>query len=180
MLSQIKPKIKELLDEHPSLKDKKEIRVAMMLGSAHASFFDLLQSQGFEATRTISRPHLAFPSLFLLELYKRCVFGEPITDELMARAVLERGFKKAFGESLRRLSRDTQKADGSIAKIVSQFNFEEIKGMFETVSRFEEFPAIFVSKIIEKGFKIPQSEKEMDDLLARPLPPRPNSPEPKP
>lgn len=165
MLDQLKPKVKELIDENPSLKEKKEINVAMILGSAHTSFFDLLANKGFEVEKTFNKSN-SFKEPFYLELERKLVRDEVVSDEQMARVAFELGFLRAFGKSLRARFRDTQKADAAIATIVSQFSFDEIKSMFESTSKFDEFPAVFVPKIAQKGFRIPQSEREIDDLLA--------------
>lgn len=166
MLSQIRPKIQELLDEYPSLRDKKEIRVAMILGSVHASFLDLLNTKGFKATKEFSRSSFAFVSAFHVELGKKYASGEPVGDDLVARTAFELCFARAFRKNLTILSRDSCKIDATIRKIASQFSREEIKNMFESASNFDEFVKVFVPKMRAKGFEIPRSESEMDKLLA--------------
>lgn len=165
MQNQIEIKVKELIDENPSLSGKKEIHVAMILGSGHTSLLDSLKSKGLEISNEFNKSSTAFMPAFHFELGKKYLSGEPVSDEFVAKTVFELCFIRAFRKSLSMLSRDTNKVDASIAKIVSQFNLEEIKGMFESVDSFNKFPAVFVPRIIEKGFKIPQSEGDMDKLL---------------
>jgi hypothetical protein len=55
-------------------------------------------------------------------------------------------------------------------KVISEFSFEEAKEIFKKLKQGESVWQLFETKFAEKGIKIPSSEKELDEFLAKPLP----------
>lgn len=165
MSAQIQPKMQELFEQYPGMKEKKEIRLLMSLGTGHTSLFYRLKAEGQRVSRSFNRNPVIF-GLFE-EVVRTYTFDKKVSDEAIAKYVLLGLFDMYF-------SMDISKNSGKIAffkrKIVSQFKFQEIKGMFEGVSNEDEFKRLFEEKLKEKGLSIPKSEEELDEFLARPLP----------
>lgn len=168
ILEQIRVSVKELLNEYPQLRDKNELRVVMSLGAGHANLSNLSSKDNYRMTRSFSE----LPFLFGAgnEAVLRYKFGGKIDDGLVARAVLEEAFFQAYSPLIENMSVNTQQSIVFRRKIASQFNFEEIKGMFEGVSRFDELVPLLISNLHKKGIRMPRSQQEMNDFLAKPLP----------
>lgn len=172
MLSQFKPKMKELLEDYPYLKEKKEIKVLMTLGSAHTGFFHQLRDQGYEIGRSFNKMPYVYD--FSTELIRRYRFGKKVSDELTARATLEIYCCNTIFIELMNTLQDANKRSLFLRRMIGRFGLKEIKGMFEGANNADEFRQLLEEKLKEKGLSIPKSEEELDKFLAKPLP-RPNS-----
>lgn len=165
MLSQLKPQVEAILKEHPELKDKQEIQVLLSLGADHTSIYHSLKEENIQVTRVFSENPFVYP--FGLEVERRNVFGRPIENELVGQALTEILLWRAFRPHLEDLAeQDTQKVTVFTRKLISVFSSDEIKNMFEGASKFEEWPALFLQGLREKGLRIPLTKQELDEFLA--------------
>ena len=171
MLSQLKPQVETVLNEHPELKDKQEIKVLLSLGADHRPLYHSLKKENLQVTRTFSENPFVYP--FSLEVVRRNAFGRPVENELVGQALTEILLWKAFRPHLVDLAeQDSQKVTVFTRKLISVFSPDEIKKMYEGASKFEEWPALFLQGLKEKGLKIPNTKQEMDDFLAKPITPQ--------
>lgn len=180
MLSQLKPKVMALLEEYPSLKKRKIVRVLLVLGSFHTRIYHDLRTSNQQVTRRFSTMPLLY--FFEEEAERSLQFGGKVDDKLAAKVFLEETlFNDEFIISKWiPLAKTADKVAELSRKIISQFSFEEAREIFEGLKRGENSEELFKAKLAEKGIKIPQREKELDEFLAKLLPPRPNFPAPKP
>lgn len=166
MARRIKPAVKRLLQEHPHLKDKNELRVLMSLGSGHTNLFLSLDDKDFKVTRSFNYLPIVFGSD--TEARRRYIFGKEVDNRLIARVCLE-AILQARYPGIKTISSNTEQYYKFIRKVSSQFSFEEIKSMFEEVSTLYEFPKVLLRELHKKGIYIPESQEEMDAFLARPI-----------
>jgi hypothetical protein len=176
MISHLKPRIEELLPLYPSLKQKHSLNVLLSLGAVHTPvYMHLKRSNHYQK---VDRSFSVMPSIysFVEEVKRRCMFGKEVNDELLARVFLEKAFNLVFVEtedpegligkpSFIEEEISTGKFDMLKRKIISQFNFEEAKEMFEQMKQEKDFKQWFESKFAEKGIKLPTSRKELDEFL---------------
>lgn len=172
MLDHLEPRVKELIGEHPSLKDKKEINVLLSLGIAHDPIYIDLKKRGGETVRFFGQSSSVFS--FKEEGARRLRFNKPIDDDLTSKMYLEMMFNGSFGRDIDKLTEDYMKFTKLSRKIVSLFSFEEARQIFESSKIVRDPRLVMEAKLGEKGIKIPSTEQEMDDFLAKPLP-RPNT-----
>lgn len=146
-----------IIEKYPGLGEKKKVKILLSLGSFHTRIFQSLKKSGEEVTREFK----TMPTYFNFEHegIRRCLFGGDVDDKLAAKIFLQMLF------TLRRLDADIRFR--LERKIVSQFSFEEAKEIFERIKQGENEVQLIKSKLEEKGFKIPQTEKELDAFLAR-------------
>jgi hypothetical protein len=168
MLDQLEPRVKALIGEYPSLKDKKEVKVLLSLGLAHDPIYIDLKKRGGEAVRFFGQSSPVFS--FGEEGSRRLRFNKPIDDDLASKMYLEMMFNGSFGRDIDRLTEDYMKHMKLRRKIVSQFSFEDAKQIFE-LNKIVQNPRLAMEiKFIDKNINFPQSEKELDEFLAKPLP----------
>lgn len=100
------------------------------------------------------------------------MFDKKIDEELLAHAFLELLFLNSFEAigDLSSIEEETpmMKIEALKRKIVSQFSFEEAKDIFERLKQGEKGRQLFEIKFAEKGIQLPQTEKELDEFLAKP------------
>lgn len=186
-LSQFKPTILQSLQEYPWLKKKERIKILLMLGQIHTTFYHALKNREESVTRSFRNIPATYS--FSGETLRRYMFGKKITNELVAKAFLETIlFGNPLEASMQVVEEDSDKLDRLQRKIISQFSFEDAKEIFERfkqkilelgrsgANREELIRPIFLyismwfhNKLKEKGIKIPQSEKELDEFLAKPI-----------
>ncbi len=172
ILENIEPKVKDLIDENPSLEEKKEISVLISLGLAHEPIYiDLKKGRG-EVISFLGQPLIVYS--YMEEGSRRLRFNKAIDDDLASKMYLEMNFNGAFGQDIDNLTEDYVKQLRLKRKIVSQFSIEDIEQMFELFRRGEDIRRVITDKFREKNIIFPKSEQELDDFLARPLPHPPN------
>ncbi len=157
MLSQFKPKIQELLEQNPILRNKEKLNVLLTLGAAHTGIWHNLKKAGEKVSVDFS----SWPVIFSFnnEVVRKYMFSLEIDDELASRAMLEWEIMKynilpPLGSSLR-----TQKV---MRKIFFRFNQEEIR---ELLTQPYYLLETFYSKLAEKNLKIPESGEEAEEFL---------------
>jgi len=169
MISQLRPTMQELIKTYPSLKDKSEIKVLLSLGSAHTFVYHNLKRDSQETTRTFSRMPEVYG--FETEALRRFIFGREVDDDLVSKVFLEGVFLKThdLGRNIGNVG-DSSKIEKYVRKLIPQFSFEETKEIFERLKQGEKAKQIFDIKFAEKGIRLPQSERELDEFLAKPTP----------
>lgn len=186
MISHLIPQVQEVLESFPNLKKKKELRILMTLGSAHTAVY-----QNFKRDRlSTEREFNSMPYIFTFagEARRRYMFDKKVDDQLTAKVMLELLLPKELA-SIYPGSKD--KNDGKrsyfIRRIIDTFDMkdaEEIYNAWLTGKNRKEQQrkraGLFFMKLNQKGIVLPKSEQELDDFLAKPLPPRPNLQPPNP
>jgi len=173
MLDHLEPRVKELIEEHPSLKAKEEINVLLSLGTAHDPIYIDLKKRGGETIRFFGQSSPVF--LFMEEGARRLRFNKVIDDDLASKMYLEMIFNGSFGRDMDKLTEDTMKHEKLSRKIISHFSFDEARQVFESIKIVRDPRLVMEAKLREKNINLPQSEKELDEFLAKPLRHSPNS-----
>jgi len=168
ILDHLEPRVKELIGEHPSLKDKKEINVLLSLGLAHDPIYIDLKKRGGETVRFFGQSSPVFS--FMEEGARRLRFNKPIEDDLASKMYLEMIFNGSFGRDIDKMTEDTMKSVKLSRKILRKFSFEEARQIFESIKIGQDPRLVMETKLKEKNINLPQSEKEMDEFLAKPTP----------
>lgn len=175
MLDHLEPRIRELLEEYPLLKEKKELKVLLSLGSVHSLMYDKLLKSGVQAERFLRHSVTSFS--FRAEGLRCCLLNKEITDGLAAKIFLERLFVVLSGDIITTVTDDTQKQGKVWRKIANEFSFEDAEKLFKSSKKGH--PENAIKFLQEKGIRLPQSEKEVDEFLGQPLSHPKPSPEPK-
>ena len=154
ILSQVTPrKIKELIEQYPWLRDKKEIKILLSLGSGHAPMPD-------DFSRTS----------FTDEAIIKSKLGEQISDDLASKVFLENFLDTIllgqFSTSRYWLTKDTKKIVRLKRIIIGQLNYQDAQRIFDYCKRMRVFPRDEMERMFsEKNIEIPGNEKELDGLF---------------
>jgi hypothetical protein len=168
MLEQLEPAIEKLLKENPNLRQKSQLNVLMTLGTFHTGFFKLLRKKGTSVSREFSEMPYTFS--FFNEAVRRARFGMEVSDELVAKALLEKFLLDRFGWEIWQLTNLSYKTYLFVRILASQFTFDEIKNLFDEWYKYgdqkksQEFLFLYLDK---KGIKFPQSPEEFDKFLEK-------------
>lgn len=162
MLSEIKPKVEEILQSQPLLQNRKTVNVLLSIGSGH----DRVEGDYSECS-------------FADEGILRCKRGEKISRELAARIFIEIEFHGLFDDpsiGLRGwVTEDPTKLLRLERKIFSQFSTEDAKKIFD-IKRTGGSPIQEFGNMMEaKGLGMPGNIRELDAFLAKPASSRPKS-----
>lgn len=166
MLSQFKPKIRELIENRKELFQKKKnvIRVLLSLGSSHTALYHAFKRGGENVSRSF--PSKPYSFTFISEFIRRGQFGLEINNELAARALLQRYFYRYFSGDLHELTADSSKIIFLIRKIISPFDFHEIRDLYnKTNFEPQSFRIFFTKKLQDKGIQLPTTKQELDTFL---------------
>ena len=156
MMKNLGPTLKEVLEAYPHLKDKKELMVLIRLGSSHTSFWHKLKKHGMSVERVFGgdQPDRQVYS-FVDEATRRFVWGLPITDELLARGILEAMVGK-LPEIYALAEANDQQMVIQLRKLVDRYSYDEIKNIFDRVSKNGEgFRQVLDESLKLKGLKLP-------------------------
>lgn len=172
MVDQLEPRIQKLLKDYPDLLKKQHINILLSLGLAHTFLYHNLK-RDYRTTRVMSKMPAVFS--FEDEAMRRLMFDKQAGDELVARVAMEQCLWKVYHDSLYALTFDSEKIVRAFRKLNVQFSFDEIKNMIEGAKSISSWKSLFEEGLLQKGLRMPTSEKELDEFLAKPLPLRPNS-----
>ena len=177
MLDHLAPTISKLLDEYPLLKNKKELRVLLSLGFAHSPIFIDLAKSGAQTSMVFGQPyyHLTYSQ----QGERRLRFRDSIDDHLAAKIFMEVNVMGTFGKALDSVTEDTAKKIKVFRKLVDYFSFDETKAIFKVMkasgNNGGNLVDVVMAAVDKKGFNMPQSEKELDEFLAKQMPENPSS-----
>lgn len=169
MVKHLKTGVEEILESRPDLKAKNDISVLISLGGIHRDVFYRLK----EAGEKVQRKFNIMPQVYSLsdEGKLKYMHGKPVDDELAARILLETVFVNVFQSELEKVSPDNTKIDIFKRRVVSQFTLDEIRGMLHSLTYLDwnyfksSFEGGMVYQMEMKGLKLPQSEKELDEMI---------------
>lgn len=145
MFGQLEPRIQELININPQLGSKHEINVLLSIGGAHTQLSNKLKNK-YQKTKEFE----AVPRLFLYKEEAMIIYmyEKSVDDELAARVfseqLLSRAHKKLF------ITEDSVEDVRSVRKLISRFNFDEMKKMFEESGNLSEWADSFVQRSREK------------------------------
>jgi hypothetical protein len=164
LLEQLVPKLKEMIKKQPELKQKKEIHILMTLGSAHSAIYYTLKELGGKSVLREFRYDFVGQS-FQNELAERHLFGQEINEDLKERALMEMLISQYWQKALK-VSYNMEKLLGFRKYIAEMFSMVDIREIFNVWNDDREnFYSIFERRLAEKGLKMPETEKELDDIL---------------
>lgn len=166
IVSQIRPRVEEIIKIHPELRSKKKLIILLSLGSGHNPLYSRLREEGI-SLEEISTKSVANGEISLFdEAYLQCVSGKPLNRDVLAKIFLENLFVYA-GVLDKSKFKDTKKIYLLTRKLFSESNIEYAKEVFQRSKNGEALRSIFE----EKFGPIPRNEKELDGFLAKELSP---------
>ncbi|MEK7580265.1 MAG: hypothetical protein AAB465_01460, partial [Patescibacteria group bacterium] len=153
----LEKEIKKILDNNPDYRHKKELKILISLGSIHTHLYKDLKSKNINISRSFSQ----FPQIYLSidEAIRKLAFGQECDDELLARSFIE----DFLSESLKKLTKDTNKLDRLTRKLSSQLNISDIREISENSGKNSK--SEITEELRSRGIRVPRSEKEIDEML---------------
>lgn len=153
---------------YPDLLLKKEVTAGLLLGAAHTPIYHSLKEKRETVTHSFSNNPFFFSHPYL-EISRRYTFNKEADDELVARGILSDILAKLPEYNMESYT-DTNLFSRFIRSVVNQFNYKEIKALYEELRSPDSFgmsEEIIRFKLREKGVKLPESEKELRDILKK-------------
>ena len=150
-----------LLQNHPELGEKVEIKVLIALGSIHTPIWHSLKKSGQKSTAFFkTKPYVYSHEN---EVIRKNMFGKEVSDELVARAYLESEFFAHFTPAR---DEDTEKLAVLMRTVIDQFNVSDIKNVFDKVEQENDFMDTFRSACQEKNIQ-PEIKKQFNKLFEK-------------
>lgn len=131
MLSRLGPKIVEVLEAHPELKQKKELNILITLGMGHTNIYHQMKK---DQEMEVSRDMRYSPSMFGYydEMMRRYMFGKDLPEALRSKALAQGMFRlSSLQNELVNKIRNTSKTISFERYVIGLFSEDEIKAMFE-------------------------------------------------
>lgn len=153
---------------YPDLLEKKEVTIGLLLGAAHTPIYHSLKEKGETAMRSFSNNPFFFSHPYM-EISRRYTFNKEVNDELVARGILSDILAKLPKYNMESYA-DTNLFSRFIRSVVNRFNYKEIKALYEELRSPDSFgmsEEIVRFKLREKGIKLPESEKELEDIFKK-------------
>lgn len=145
----------------PQLKEKNNINILYILGVNHTRVFDLLKKRGFNINKIFSYDPYAYN--YSGEVTVDLLSKKSVSDDLFARELFESAFEKFIAQSW---LEDDQKSSRLERKIISQFSFEELESIFNTMlnsqDQYRAFTQSLISIAKQKNIVIPLSKAEFN------------------
>ena len=163
----LKTEVKKLIEKSPELQKKKEVRILLNLGTAHTRIYHGLKEEEklSKGKSGISRQFAYQPTIFssLSEAERKIAFSKnkEISDELLARGIIE----ALVYSHINNLSDDSVNETRICRKIVSKLDLDNMEEISEELGR--DSKKTVVDALKERGIKIPESEKEMDEMIKK-------------
>lgn len=157
----VKNELNSFLSTHPKYLNKKQINVLLSPGGLHTKFYHDLKKHGTNISREFSESPFTPPSI--TEATRRSMFGKKITDELLAKSIMEDLLYPYLKES----SNNSAKIVQAIRKISKRLTLKDIKQISKNVAKKsdQDINLIFIKELEKLNIKIPKSEQEIDALL---------------
>jgi len=158
--------LREIIDTDEDLRTKEELSVIMTYGNIHTSLHHALSRAGANVSREM-RHHPDDIYTHHTELIRRHLFGleeSPQDHELAARGLMRKPFLRAIGGELYLKDTTTGEALYVVRRAVEQFSIEELGDLWEAY-RAEEDPSMIRTELAAKGFTIPKTREELDELM---------------
>ncbi len=161
--SQIKPRVEEMINIHPELRNKNTLRVLLSLGYGHDPLFSRLQEEGVSLENNSRKSAVESDTSLFDEAYQQLVFGKSVDKGFLAKIFLENLFLNS-GSLDRNITKESKKIFMLTRKLFSDSSMEYAKEVFDRFKKQES-----LRKILEQKFgPLPKNEQELDDFLARP------------
>lgn len=122
----LQPQIKELINTDDELRKKKQINVLMSIGGGHLQLPQKLKDQ-YQSINEFSTAPRNF--LYYDEAIIRQMYGMPLEDDLIVRVITQRVLSKVDKSTF--VTSDSVEDSRSIRSLVSVFNLEQLKSMFD-------------------------------------------------
>ena len=162
MLSQLLPKVEEILKNRPDLANKKDLKILMFLGAVHTRISHLMTKFGQKNTRTFSRPIMRYS--FQDEAHRRFALGKEVDNELASKILLEGLASNLIGQIAQNFTSDNDKISAFIRKIVSSFTFEEIRELY--AMSLPEAVKQFITYLGNKGINPPKNLSDLEKFIS--------------
>ena len=148
----------------PELKDKRDIKVLMHLGSSHTGIYHALRRKNENTQRT-------FPSVphrygYDDEITRRMMFDKKVDDTLLARDFLVSLMAARLFDHL--ASSNDQKAIRYERGVASKFDLQEIKHIHDAMKKsrnpYATFEAEFTTMLDRKKIRIAKTREEFEKM----------------
>lgn len=183
MLANLKPRVADVIAQHPELADKKDLTIFLTLGSNHTRVGHLLKDiEGVTASCSFGEDkRLAANAREVAQ--RRLMFGKEIDDTLAARVLLDDALRHGtLAYELEQASGDGLLVEEAIGVITSRFSRDEIEALFKRSMKMArkspQHAPIFLNNLLvgdeeigdkgllsEKGIQLPKTNEEFEIFL---------------
>ncbi len=155
----LKNSVRQLSEEHPQLKDKKDIKVLLTLGIGHTQVYHSLKKKEESVSREFTETPFIFNFLGEIDRRHRLSKNKEISNELLAKFILDDLMIPELGE----ITQNSNKMIKVSRKIISKLNLKDIERISKELG---ENPEKTITDVLEaRGVKVPKTEEEMDEML---------------
>lgn len=146
---------------------KKDVRILFSLGAAHT----LIAHKQALATKNAVWSFAALPLVydFEAEVFRRTLFGKKISEDLLARSLVDRIARGVVYPQLPSITKDYNKIIRFRRFVLSRFTRADIDEIFQkarmATDGFRVFSNLFLEKMKKKSIAVPSSEEELDKIL---------------
>jgi len=162
MLNQLNEPLKKFITSRTDLKNKKEVKVLLQLGSFHTRVFLKLREKNSARREFSTYPYVYS---FYSETRRAHVFGKEVDDDLAAKAYFDLVVTKFFKKDFESISDDTAKIGLLKRNIIEQFNYDEIKQLHDLLKESTNYPKTVINFLSTKNITLPRDEKGMDAMI---------------
>lgn len=160
LVEQYPQTIKQLLEQDPDLANKTDISVLMFWGGVHTGMYHRLRKMNYDVTRAFPQRQITYP--LEEEVFRRIQFKKEVSNDLLASVYLSRQVYANFWEEIYK-DKPLQESTDLSRKIVSQFDFNEIKQMYNQSKEVDEkgspktnWKSVIETHLETKKTKLPQ------------------------
>ncbi len=163
ILLNLGPKIKELLKEHPELKNRERLNVLLNLGAAHTSVFRTLRENKQEVHRAFNN----MPQIFSYteEGIRSVLFNRDIGDELISKISLELLFRDELEQWASGKAKDSIGRNKIYRTVLSQISIKDTEDIFDRIRTGEDRKMAFDDLLEAKGFQKPKTRTDAKRVL---------------
>lgn len=158
--------IQRILDEHPHLRERKDLHVLIKLGGAHTPIVEALNNKGYKIISTVNKSYSwTDPHEEALQKKRE---GKVVSDDLLAKVAISILIDKAFESDIKSLSDDSIKSEALRGRLTAPLTYYEIKNIYPAIwqaTTVEQLRTLFLNLFASHGVKIPTNEEELDALI---------------
>ncbi len=156
--------IRKVLEQNETLQNKDSLNVLLTYGDGHTALYHALSATESDVRREMSGTlHYSHGD----ELIRKYLFGVADSDrnaELPAHALLDYAIQSVLEDRLSVLSATTDETDRVSRLLLDSLNSNDLSDVW-SVFLSERTPSALLSAVEEKGFVVPKTRAELDELL---------------
>lgn len=170
MLEKAPNVISKFLKDNPQYKERDSFNVLLQLGAYHTRVYHGLRKMFPGATYQFSvSPNYIYD--ISTEALRRVSFGKVISDELLARVLLQRLLNENIGGQLNKLTLDSEKKSLFMRRLIERFTYDQVKEFYQTVRqnlrKGKDIQTAVVDQLYAREFILPQSEADLVILIGK-------------